>query len=104
MFLFYFLGVGLPCRLIFCQFWLCEAAQCVYLRRYLDSPWYFILLVTIAKGIDCVFFVVVFSEISLLVHMSAVEFCKLILSLQLDMPSEGSLWVRFFLFCFVFCF
>ena len=31
MFLFYLLGVGLPCRLIFCQFWLCEEAQCVYL-------------------------------------------------------------------------
>ena len=31
MFLFYLLGVGLPCRLIFCQFWLCQEAQCVYL-------------------------------------------------------------------------
>ena len=38
MFLFYLLGVGLPCRSIFCQFWLCEEAQCVYLRRHLDSP------------------------------------------------------------------
>ena len=38
MFLFYLLGVGLPCRLIFCQFWLCEEAQCVYLRRHLGSP------------------------------------------------------------------
>ena len=37
MFLFYLLGVGLPCHLIFCQFWLCEEAQCVYLRRYLGS-------------------------------------------------------------------
>ena len=37
MFLFYLLGVGLPCRLIFCQFWLCKEAQCVYLRRYLGS-------------------------------------------------------------------
>ena len=37
MFLFYLLGVGLPCRLIFCQFWLCEEAQCVYLRRHLGS-------------------------------------------------------------------
>ena len=35
---FYFLGVGLPCCLIFCQFWLCEEAQCVYLRRHLGSP------------------------------------------------------------------
>ena len=38
MFLFYLLGVGLPCLLIFCQFWLCEEAQCVYLRRHLGSP------------------------------------------------------------------
>ena len=37
MFLFYLLGVGLPCRWIFCQFWLCEEAQCVYLRRHLGS-------------------------------------------------------------------
>ena len=37
MFLFYPLGVGLPCHLIFCQFWLCEEAQCVYLRRHLGS-------------------------------------------------------------------
>ena len=35
---FYFLGVGPPCRLILCQFWLCEEAQCVYLRRHLGSP------------------------------------------------------------------
>ena len=38
MFLFYLLGVGLPCRSIFCQFWLCEEAQCVYLHRHLGSP------------------------------------------------------------------
>ena len=38
MFIFYFLGVGLPWRSIFCQFWLCEEAQCVYLRRHLGSP------------------------------------------------------------------
>ena len=37
MFLFSLLGVGLPCRSIFCQFWLCEEAQCVYLRRHLGS-------------------------------------------------------------------
>ena len=37
MFIFYLLGVGLPCRWIFCQFWLCEEAQCVYLRRHLGS-------------------------------------------------------------------
>ena len=37
MFIFYFLGVGLPCRWIFCQFWLCEEAQCVYLRHHLGS-------------------------------------------------------------------
>ena len=34
---FYLLGVGLPCRWIFCQFWLCEEVQCVYLRRHLGS-------------------------------------------------------------------
>ena len=34
---FYLLGVGLPCCSIFCQFWLCEDAQCVYLRRHLGS-------------------------------------------------------------------
>ena len=38
MFIFYFLGVGLPCRSIFCQFWLCEEVKCVYLRRHLGSP------------------------------------------------------------------
>ena len=38
MFILYFLGVGPPCRSIFCQFWLCEEAQCVYLRRHLGSP------------------------------------------------------------------
>ena len=27
-----------PCRLIFCQFWLWEEAQCVYLCRQLGSP------------------------------------------------------------------
>ena len=41
MFIFYFLGVGLPCRSIFCQFWLCEEAQCVYLRRHLGSLQFF---------------------------------------------------------------
>ena len=38
MFLFYLLGVRLPCRSIFCQFCLCEKAQCVYLRCHLGSP------------------------------------------------------------------
>ena len=37
MFLFYLLGVGLPCLWIFCQFWLCKEAQCVYLHRHLGS-------------------------------------------------------------------
>ena len=37
MFLFYLLGVGLPHRSIFYQFWLCEEAQCVYLCRHLGS-------------------------------------------------------------------
>ena len=44
MFIFYFLGVGLPCRSIFCQFWLCEEAQCVYLRLHLGSLPSFYLL------------------------------------------------------------
>ena len=35
---FYLLGVGLPCCSIFCQFWLCEEAQCVYLCLHLGSP------------------------------------------------------------------
>ena len=34
---FYLLGVGLPHCSIFCQFWLCEEAQCVYLCRHLGS-------------------------------------------------------------------
>ena len=34
---FYFLGVGLPCRSIFRQFWLCEEVQCVYLPLHLGS-------------------------------------------------------------------
>ena len=37
---FYLLGVRLPCHSIFCQFWLCEEAQCVYLRCHLGSPIY----------------------------------------------------------------
>ena len=35
---FYLLGVRLPYRSIFCQFWLCEEVQCVYLRHHLGSP------------------------------------------------------------------
>ena len=35
--IFYLLGVGLPCSSIFCQFWLCEKAQCVYLHLHLGS-------------------------------------------------------------------
>ena len=38
MFLFYLLGVRLPCCSIFCQFWLCEEAQCVYQRLNLGFP------------------------------------------------------------------
>ena len=38
MIIFCFLGVGPPCCSILCQFWLCEEAQCVYLRRHLGSP------------------------------------------------------------------
>ena len=43
MFFFYLLGVGLPCPSIFCQFWLCEEVQCVYLRRHLGSPLFVLL-------------------------------------------------------------
>ena len=39
--IFYFLGVGLPFSSIFCQFWLCEEAQCVYLRLHLSSLTFF---------------------------------------------------------------
>ena len=42
-FFFYLLGVRLPCRLIFCQFWLCEEAQCVYLRCHLGSLFLFFI-------------------------------------------------------------
>ena len=38
VFIFYFLGVSPPCCSILCQFWLCEEAQCDYLRRHLGSP------------------------------------------------------------------
>ena len=37
MFIFYLLGVGPPCRSIFCHFWLCEEVQCVHLHRHLGS-------------------------------------------------------------------
>ena len=37
MIIFCFLGVSPPCCSILCQFWLCEEAQCVYLRRHLGS-------------------------------------------------------------------
>ena len=36
-FFFISMVVGLPYSLIFCQFWLCEEAQCVYLCRHLGS-------------------------------------------------------------------
>ena len=38
MFLFYLLGGRPPCHSIFCQFRLCEEAQCVYLLHHLGSP------------------------------------------------------------------
>ena len=41
---FYFPGVGLPCHLIFCQFWLCKEVQCVYLHRHLGSPVFSLLI------------------------------------------------------------
>ena len=36
-FFFIYLVLGLPCCWIFCQFWLCEEAQCVYLCRDLGA-------------------------------------------------------------------
>ena len=51
MFLFYLPGVGLPCHSIFCQFWLCEEAQCVYLCRHLDSL-LLLLIIIIRLEID----------------------------------------------------
>ena len=53
MFLFYLLGVGLSCHSIFCQFWLCEEAQCVYLRRHLGSApslFFFLRIVVAIQG------------------------------------------------------
>ena len=45
MLIFYFLGVGPPCLLILCQFWLCEEVQCVYLRCHLGSPYPKLLII-----------------------------------------------------------
>ena len=42
-FFFDLLDVGLPCRSIFCQFWLCEEVQCVYLHPHLGSVYTYIL-------------------------------------------------------------
>ena len=53
MFIFYFLGVGLPCRSIFHQFWLCEEAQFVYLSRHLGSApslFFFLRIVVAIQG------------------------------------------------------
>ena len=51
MFIFYFLGVEPPCPSILCQFWLCEEAQCVYLRRHLGSPLpLFLRFISVEKG------------------------------------------------------
>ena len=49
VFLFYLLGVGLPCRSIFCQFWLCEEVQCVYLHCHLGSTYLNINLIYYPK-------------------------------------------------------
>ena len=56
MFIFYFLGVGLPCPWIFCQFWLCKEAQCVYLRHHLDSlpPIHYLVTRYLASMCVCV--------------------------------------------------
>ena len=47
MFIFYFLGVCPPCRSIFCQFWLCEEAQCVSLRCHLGSLYWLFKVLTL---------------------------------------------------------
>ena len=52
MFIFYFLGVGPPCHSILCQFWLCEEAQCVYLRHHLGSRTWCILKTASLVGLD----------------------------------------------------
>ena len=49
MIIFCFLGVSPPCCSILCQFWLCEEAQCVYLRRHLGSSRFFLIEITEAK-------------------------------------------------------
>ena len=46
-FFFIYLVSGLPCRSIFCQFWLYEEMQCVYLRRHLGSPLFYPLLLSL---------------------------------------------------------
>ena len=78
MFIFYLLGVGLPCRLIFCQFWLCQEAQCVYLHRHLGSP----ILLIFFKG-------PVFSFIGFL--------CCILFPMSLIFL----LWLLSFFFCFL---
>ena len=55
MFIFYLLGVRLPCCSIFYQFWLWVEVQCVYLRRHLGSPIYFSCLITVAKTSSTIF-------------------------------------------------
>ena len=64
-FLFYLLGVGLPCCLIFCQFWLCEEAQCVYLCHHLGSPVRIILKISQSDCGFYLFFLIVWSVFTL---------------------------------------
>ena len=66
MFIFYFLGVRLPCRLIFCQFWLCEEVQCVYLRRHLGSLIMFLI---------CMFLMDNYAELFFFFRMSIGHLC-----------------------------
>ena len=55
---FYLLGVGLLWRSIFCQFWLCEEAQCVYLCHHLGSPHVLILLFSLCHFFPTLFFII----------------------------------------------
>ena len=49
-FFFISLVVGLPFHSIFCQFWLCEEAQCVYLCLHLGSMYHSFLIHSFAEA------------------------------------------------------
>ena len=98
MFLFYLLGVRLPCRWIFCQFWLWEEVQCVYLCRNLGSQsGSFLITVSISSGVIGLF----------RLSASSVSFGGLYFSRNLSISSRFSNFLAYslhsnFLQCFVF--